>query len=92
MFFTNNDKEYIGTCTMCGEENCKLTIVDEDSHICEDCIDNEYIHCDACKEYWLWDAIQFYHMKDGRTLCEHCAEDIEENEIDFVENHTGIDI
>ena len=40
------------------------------------------------KEYWLYDAIKFYNLKDGRTLCEHCAEDIDEEEIDFIEDHT----
>ena len=91
MLFSNNNKHYKGTCTMCGEENCNLTIVDEVAHVCEDCLDNEYIQCDECKEYWLYDAIKFYNLKDGRTLCEHCAEGIDEDQIDFIENHTGID-
>ena len=91
MLFSNNNKTYKGTCTMCGEENCTLTIVDEVAHVCEDCLDNEYIQCDECKEYWLYDAIKFYNLKDGRTLCEHCAEDIDEDQVDFIENHTGID-
>ena len=91
MLFNNNNKSYKGTCTMCGEKNCNLTIVDEVAHVCEDCLDNEYIQCDECKEYWLYDAIKFYNLKDGRTLCEHCAEDINEDQVDFIENHTGID-
>ena len=91
MLFNNGNKSYRGTCTMCGAEDCELTIVDEVEHVCEDCLDNEYIQCDECKEYWLYDAIKFYNLKDGRTLCEHCAEDISEEDIDFIENHTGID-
>lgn len=91
MLFSNNNKNYKGTCTMCGKENCEVTIVDEVEHVCEECLDNEYIFCDECKEYWLWDAIKFYHLKDDRTLCEHCAEDIDEDQIDFIENHTGIE-
>ena len=90
MLFSNN-KNYKGTCTLCGEENCNLTIVDEVAHVCDDCLDNEYIQCDECKEYWLYDAIKFYHLKDGRTLCEHCAEDIDEDQVESIENHTGID-
>lgn len=81
-------KEYIGTCTMCGKQKRKLLIVDEEAHVCQDCLDNEYIQCDECKEYWLWDAIMFYHLKDERTLCEHCAEDVEEDEVDWIEDHT----
>lgn len=84
----NTSKEYVGTCTMCGTENQRLTVVDEVNHVCEECLDNEYIFCDECKEYWLYDAISFYHLKDDRTLCEHCAEDIDEDEIDFIEDHT----
>ena len=49
---------------------------------------NEYIFCDECKEYWLWDAILFYNLTDGRTLCEHCAEDIDEEEIESINDWT----
>jgi hypothetical protein len=88
MFYSNDNKHYKGTCTMCGKKNCELTIVDEVEHVCEECLDGEYIFCDECKEYWLYDVIQFYHLKDGRTLCEHCAEDIDEDDVDFIEDHT----
>ena len=81
-------KEHVGTCTICGVENQKITIVDENAHVCPDCLDNEYIFCDECKEYWLWDAIKFYNLKDERTLCEHCAEGIPENEIESIDDWT----
>lgn len=90
MLFTNNNKQYKGTCTMCGKKNTSLTVVDEEAHVCEDCLDNEYIQCEECGEYWLYDAIKFYHLKDEHILCEHCAEDVEESEVDFIENHTDI--
>ena len=80
----NTQKNYKGTCTMCGEENRDLLIVDENNHVCEDCLGNEFIFCDECKEYWLWDAIEFYNMKDGRTLCEHCAEDVDQDEVESI--------
>lgn len=83
-----SNNNYKGTCTMCGETDCNLTIVDEAAHVCEDCLDNEYIQCDECHEYWLWDAILFYNLKDGRTLCEHCAEDIDEDEIESINDWT----
>ena len=82
------NKNYKGTCTMCGKENCELLIVDEANHVCQDCLDNEYIFFDECKEYWLWDAILFYNLKDGRTLCEHCAEDIDEEKIESIDDWT----
>lgn len=91
MLFSNTNKNYKGTCTMCGAENEDLTIVDELNHVCEDCLDNEFILCDECGEYWRYDAIKFYNLKDGRTLCEHCAEDIDEDEIESIDNYTGID-
>ena len=84
----SSNKNYKGTCTYCGKENCELTIVDEANHVCEFCLDNEYIQCDECKEYWLWDAILFYNLKDGRTLCEHCAEDIDEDEVESIDDWT----
>lgn len=72
-----------GICTKCGKES-ELTIIDEVDRVCESCLDNEYIQCDECKEYWLWDAIAFYKLKDGRTLCEHCAEDVDENDVEEI--------
>lgn len=88
MFFRNDNKNYKGTCTMCGKKDCDLTIVDEVAHVCEDCLGNEYIFCDECKEYWLWDAIKFYNLKDGRTLCEHCGEDVDPDEVESVDDWT----
>lgn len=84
----------IGICTKCGEHT-EITVIDDITMLCDDCIDElDYIECDECKEFWLWDAIKFYHLKDDRTLCEHCAESLIEDEelsqadIDFIEDHT----
>ena len=69
-------KEYEGVCTNCGEETTVYQ-VDECTALCEDCIDElDYIECDECNELWAWDALRFYHLIDGRTLCENCAEDL----------------
>lgn len=78
MLFKNDNKTYKGTCTMCGKKDCNLTIVDEAAHVCEECLGNEYIFCDECHEYWLCDAVEYSELEDGRTVCEYCAEDIEE--------------
>ena len=86
-----------GICTECGEE-CDVTVIDDVNMLCEDCIDAlDYIECDECHEFWLWDAIKFYHLNDDRTLCEHCAAnmiedgELNDEDIDFIENHTCCD-
>ena len=67
-------------CTECGEET-EVTVVDEETRLCEDCLNElDYIECDECHEFWLWDAIKFYNLKNGNTLCEHCAEMLLEDE------------
>jgi len=88
-------QKYKGTCTECGEENVQVTLIDEVISLCDDCIEElDYIECDECHEFWLWDAIKFYDLKDGRTLCEHCAERLiedgllSEDDIDIIEDHT----
>ena len=77
----NTSKEYNGTCTLCGKRNCKLLIVDEDAHVCEECLEAEYFQCDECKEYWAYDYVEFFHLKDGRTICENCRDDFDDDEV-----------
>lgn len=73
--------EYIGTCTECGKENTKVTLIDECTSLCDKCIDElDYIECDECHELWRWDAVKFYNLKDGRTLCEWCGDNLLEDE------------
>lgn len=79
----NSNREYIGTCTECGEENVRLTVVDEVNHLCQDCLDTDYFQCDDCMEYWHYDFVELFHLKDGRVVCMHCREDYEDEEIDF---------
>lgn len=61
----------IGTCTQCGKENCSLTIVDEETSVCEE-----------CGEYWDDSYVGQFFLKDGRTICEHCRENFDDEEID----------
>lgn len=60
---------------MCGAENQTLTIVDEEARVCPDCLDNEYFYCEECNQYWLCDVVEDIELDDGRTVCEHCAEE-----------------
>jgi formylmethanofuran dehydrogenase subunit E len=76
----NTSKEYIGTCTICGTENQKLTIVDEETHVCPHCLDADFFYCEQCHEYWMCGAVEDIELEDGRTVCEYCAEDIEDEE------------
>lgn len=79
----NTSKNYIGTCTMCGKENCNLTIIDDVDHVCEECLDSHYQYCDECGEYWDYMVIEFTYLKDGRAICEYCAEDLDIDEDDI---------
>ena len=88
-------KTAIGTCTECGAEDVLVTAVDEGTFLCEDCLDElDYVECDNCHEFWLWDAVKFYDLKDGRTLCENCAdqmledEELSEDDIEDVRDYT----
>jgi hypothetical protein len=67
-------------CTECGKET-DVTIVDEVTRLCEDCLDElDYVECDNCHEYWLADVVEFYEREDGSTICEHCHEMLDEED------------
>ena len=75
-------EKYTGKCSNCGKDNIVVSLIDEETSLCEKCIDElDYIECDECEELWLWDAVKFYNLKDGRTLCENCAEELLDDEI-----------
>ena len=83
-------------CTMCGEECDDVTVIDDETRVCEYCLGNEFIYCNECEEYWYFDAIDFYNLKDERTLCEHCAKDLladgelTENDIESIEKCSSV--
>ena len=61
-------------CTECGKET-EITVVDEVTRLCEKCLDVlDYMECDHCHEFWQYDAVTFYYLKNEDRLCEHCAE------------------
>ena len=71
-----------GTCTLCGKE-AALTTVDDVTHVCPECLDANYFQCEECGESWDESYIEQFWLKDGRTICEHCREDFDDEEIDF---------
>jgi len=70
----------VETCTRCGEACDELTIVDDETRVCASCLDSYYTQCDVCGEYWADDAIEMTATEDGRLECEHCMEDLEEED------------
>lgn len=70
-----------GKCTQCGKE-AKLTTVDEEIRVCEECLETFFTQCDICGEYWDDSYVEFFATKDGRLICEHCREDFDDEEID----------
>ena len=76
-------KHTTGTCMQCGKENCSLTSVDEGIQVCEECLDAFYFQCEECGEYWDDSYVEQFFLKDGRTICEHCRENFDDEEIDF---------
>ena len=69
------------TCTNCGKKNYNLTAVDELTFVCEECLEEEYFQCEECMEYYAYDDVEFFHLKDGRTICENCRDDFDDKEI-----------
>lgn len=69
-------------CTLCGKETHNLTMVDEETWVCDDCFKENYFQCDECLEYWNYDYVEFFHLKNGKTICENCREDHDDDEIE----------
>lgn len=78
----HHNNKTTGTCTMCEKENCALTIVDEETRVCDECLNENFFLCEDCDEYWDYDYVDFFHLKDGRIVCEYCIEDYDEDEIE----------
>ena len=68
-------------CTMCGKE-AELTTVDEAVRVCEECLDAFFFKCEVCGEYWDSSYVEQFWLKDGKTICEHCREDFDDEDID----------
>ena len=74
--------ENYGECELCGKE-AKLTVIDDVTRVCEECLDSNYFQCEECGEYWDDSYVEQFWLKDGRTICEHCRENFDDEEIDF---------
>ena len=70
------------TCARCGKDT-DLTIIDDVTSVCEECLDAFYTQCEECGEYWDDSYVEFFTLNDGRLICEHCREDFDDEEIDF---------
>jgi hypothetical protein len=57
-------------------------LYDECGVIDEDCFEDNYFQCDECREYWSYDYVEFFHLKNGKTICENCREDHDDDEIE----------
>lgn len=64
-----------GTCTCCGESDLDLIILNDDDHICMECLEFDYQKCDVCGEYWPTDMVDFIGEK---AVCSYCAEEMED--------------
>ena len=58
-----------GTCTCCGESDVDLIILNDDDHICTECLESDYQKCDECGEYWPIDMVDFIGEK---AVCSYC--------------------
>lgn len=66
-----------GKCTECGAISDNLVPFDDGSMLCEVCLDSLYQQCDVCEEYYDPGNVEFHVHKDGRMICEYCAEDFD---------------
>lgn len=68
-------------CTKCGRSGCDLTVIDDETAVCEECLDAYFFLCDECGQYWE-DTVTQHWLKDGSCICDNCIEDIDPEEID----------
>ena len=70
--------EAANKCTMCAKECADITVVDDETRVCEECLENEFFYCEECGEYWLADVVDSVELDDGRTVCENCADELDD--------------
>lgn len=69
------------TCSKCGRSDCGLTVIDDETAVCDECLDSYFFHCDECGEYWE-DTVTQHWLKDGRCICDNCIDVFNEDEIE----------
>lgn len=72
----------IGDCTRCGASEVNVTIINDEDRVCDSCLEEAYLMCDECEEYYEEGSVEFYDEEDGRILCEFCHENLEDDEED----------
>ena len=69
-----------GICSCCGKQADRLTMIDDETAVCDRCLDNRYIRCDQCGEYYSDDGnVEMYEV-NGMTVCEYCYEEMDESD------------
>ena len=69
----------LGNCSLCGKETHSLTMVDDETWVCDDCFEPNYFQCDVCLKYWPYNSVEHFHLKKEKIICEYCKEDYEED-------------
>ena len=60
-------------CTMCGKQTEDLTVIDDETRVCEECLDDNFFACAKCGNYWLSDPDIYVETEDGELICPCCA-------------------
>lgn len=64
-----------GVCTDCGKQDQSLIVLDDETSVCDECLEMNYTQCHICGEYWNDTYVEFHFPDDGRIICEYCMED-----------------
>lgn len=62
-----------GDCGRCGAHDVLVATVGYTDTVCKSCLEEYYIYCPCCEEYWDSEMYDFVEAKDGRILCSECA-------------------
>ena len=60
-------------CTMYGKKAETLTIIDDETRVCDECLDTHFFSCVYCGGYWLSDSDVYIETEDGQLICPRCA-------------------
>lgn len=82
----NNDKieyceecrlEYYSYCEDCDNyvNNDDINFVESSgTYVCNDCLDNNFVRCDHCREYYRTNSRHIWASDTNQTICQNCCE------------------